>query len=70
LRERPGDAAGMTLYRLENSGAIPARIKLSAHAVGWHESALDDFLRNRPAAREASPCPTPTRRSRRGNQPT
>jgi predicted DNA-binding transcriptional regulator AlpA len=58
-----------TLYRWEESGVIPSRIKLSAHAVGWHETALDDFLRSRPAAREASPCHTPTPRNGRGQRP-
>jgi len=54
----------MTLYRWEESGRISPRLKLSAHCVGWEEGALDDFLRNRPAAREALPCPMPTRRNK------
>ncbi len=40
-----------TVYRWERSGAIPSRIQLGPHAVGWYERDLDEFLERRPLLR-------------------
>lgn len=44
----------MTVYRLENAGMIPPRIKISAKYVGWDEIGLDDYLRNRATVRDSN----------------
>jgi predicted DNA-binding transcriptional regulator AlpA len=33
-----------TVWRLERSGAFPARIQLSTKAVGYDEAAIDEWL--------------------------
>lgn len=37
-----------TLWRLERKGHFPARRQISAGAVGWLESEIEDFLASRP----------------------
>ncbi len=35
-----------TLYRKINDGTFPRQIKLSTRCAGWHESAINAWLRN------------------------
>jgi prophage regulatory protein len=37
-----------TLWRMEKRGDLPQRIKLSTRAVGWLESDIQEWLKNRP----------------------
>lgn len=47
---RPNELAKMlsvskvTLWRMENRGEIPPRIKISKRAVGWLESDIEEWL--------------------------
>ncbi|TLM66290.1 MAG: AlpA family transcriptional regulator [Deltaproteobacteria bacterium] len=40
-----------TIYRLEAAGAFPKRVQLSQGTVAWHESAVDDWMKERIQAR-------------------
>lgn len=42
-----------TLYRLEESGELPPRRRISANSVGWIEEELDEFIASRPVLRVA-----------------
>ncbi|MEG3122335.1 helix-turn-helix transcriptional regulator [Sphingomonas sp. GB1N7] len=35
-----------SLYRKVQSGTFPKSVQLSARCVGWHASAVDDWVRN------------------------
>ena len=35
-----------TLYRKINDGTFPKQLKLSTRCAGWHESAINAWLRN------------------------
>ena len=37
----------VTLWRWERDGHFPRRVKLGAHAVGWLESEVDKWIRDR-----------------------
>jgi prophage regulatory protein len=62
----------MTIYRLEKSGAFPARRQLGSNSVGWIEEDVADWVGSRPVPRQsvtvadgAPPaCPAPPPRSR------
>ena len=41
-----------TIYRLVQAGEFPRPIKLAAHASGWLESDIDDWIRDRKEASE------------------
>ncbi len=41
-----------TIYRLVQAGEFPKPIKLAAHASGWLESDIDDWIRDRKEASE------------------
>ena len=43
-----------TLWRLTRRGEFPKPIRLSAGAVGWLDSEIQDWLAERVAARETS----------------
>lgn len=49
LTERLGISA-TTIWRLRREGTFPPPRRLSAQAVGWLESEIDDWLKARPAA--------------------
>src|SRR4051812_6949793 len=38
-----------TVWRLEQAGLFPRRVRLSKNAVGWAESAVEAWLRERPS---------------------
>jgi len=38
----------VTLWRMEKRGELPPRIKISTRAVGWLESDIKEWLKNRP----------------------
>lgn len=41
-----------TIYRLIEQGDFPRAVSLGGHkAVGWHESAIEQWIASRPAAR-------------------
>jgi prophage regulatory protein len=42
------------IYVLERSGKFPKRVKISANRVGWIASEIDDWLRERVAARDVA----------------
>lgn len=44
----------VTLWRMENRGELPARIRISRRAVGWKESDIEEWLDNRPSIKEDS----------------
>ena len=35
-----------TLYRKLERGTFPAQVQIAARCVGWHESAIADWMRN------------------------
>jgi len=35
-----------TLYRKVDEGTFPAQVRIAARCVGWHESAIAEWLRN------------------------
>lgn len=39
-----------TLWRMEKRGELPQRIKISRRVVGWLESDIKEWLKNRPTA--------------------
>lgn len=39
-----------TIKRLVRAGMMPAPVQLSERAQGWHESAINDWIIERPAA--------------------
>jgi prophage regulatory protein len=50
VRERiPVDPS--TLWRWEQRGIFPRRVKIGPHAIGWYEHEVDQWLRNRAEAR-------------------
>lgn len=55
---RPGELAKklsvstVTLWRMEKRGELPPRKKISKRAVGWLESDLIQWLRERPTVEE------------------
>lgn len=49
----------MTLYRLEARGAIPPRVRITDHAVGWYADDLAAYLAARQTVRETGPCRAP-----------
>lgn len=40
-----------TIYREEMAGRFPKRIKLGANSVGWLESEVDEWIKEKAAAR-------------------
>ena len=42
-----------TVYRLEESGELPPRRRISANATGWIEEEIDEFIASRPTLRSA-----------------
>lgn len=50
---RPSDLADIlsvskqTLWRMENRGELPKRVKISQRAVGWLASDIKDFLESK-----------------------
>lgn len=58
---------------LEKNNEFPKRVQISARAVGWVESEVDEWIHQRIRARETTPPPgqpAPLRRQRRKNQQT
>ena len=43
-----------TVYRLEESGELPPRRRISPNASGWIEEEIDEFIATRPTLRS---CP-------------
>lgn len=43
-----------TLYRLEASGELPPRRRISANSVGWIEAEIDEFIASLPTLRDGS----------------
>lgn len=43
--------SGTTLWRLCRAGKFPAPIRLSANAIGWKESAVEQWLADRETSR-------------------
>lgn len=41
-----------TIYRLEALGQFPARVKLSESASGWQAGQVQEWIANRPMARQ------------------
>ena len=48
VREKVGLSAP-TIYRMIKAGEFPAQIKLGAHASGWLESAVQEWIKARAA---------------------
>lgn len=44
----------VTLWRMEKEGKLPARIKISDRAVGWTESSINEWIKNKTQLAEAS----------------
>lgn len=40
-----------TIWRLQRDNKFPLSVELSGSLVGWHESEIDEWLRNRPRSR-------------------
>lgn len=40
-----------TVYRMEKAGKFPKRIQISIQCVGWVESEVDDWIRQRAEGR-------------------
>ena len=59
--ERATGLSRSTIWRLEKSGAFPARRQLSANAVGWLEADIDDWVKSRQQAPAARPLITTAR---------
>lgn len=38
----------VTLWRMEKRGELPPRIKISKGVVGWVESEINEWIKNRP----------------------
>jgi prophage regulatory protein len=54
LREKKGITLGkVQLWRLERAGKFPKRVHVSVRSIGWPESEIDEYLRQRAAARTA-----------------
>lgn len=43
-----------TIWRMEKRGELPPRKRISQGCVGWLESDIEEWLRNRPAASETT----------------
>lgn len=41
-----------TIYRMIKAGTFPAQIKLGAHASGWLESAVQEWIKARAAQQD------------------
>ncbi len=41
-----------TIYREEKAGRFPKRVKLGANSVGWLESEIEEWIREKAEARE------------------
>lgn len=41
-----------TIWRMEKAGKFPKRIKLGANSVGWLESEISEWLKEKAAERE------------------
>lgn len=52
-----GVAADSTLYDLMAAGRFPRPINIGPRAVGWIASEIDDWIRDRMAARDTSQSP-------------
>ena len=52
------------IYSRVVAGAFPQRVSLGARAVGWHESAVEDWI----AARVPAPQPAPPEATRAAAQ--
>jgi prophage regulatory protein len=54
---RPKDLANMlslsisTLYKINNEGKLPPKVKISSNAVGWLRSDIEDWLASRKQAK-------------------
>lgn len=49
-----------TIWRLTKTGQFPPAVQLSAQAVGWIESQVDEWIRNRAQVHdEGRPSPNP-----------
>ncbi|MCC6713901.1 MAG: AlpA family phage regulatory protein [Gammaproteobacteria bacterium] len=48
------------IWRLENRGEFPRRVRISANLIGWLEHEVDEWLRSRP--REGGTRPPPRKR--------
>lgn len=43
----------VTLWRWENAGEFPLRIKIGPNRVGWRVSEIEDWVSSRPTVRNA-----------------
>jgi prophage regulatory protein len=60
LRRKLGGVSRPTLWRIEkNDPTFPRRVQLAPNVVVWDESAVDEWLENRPRG----PLPAPGQRS-------
>lgn len=64
LKRRGVPYSDTHLERLERKDQFPRHIQLSANRVGWLESEVNEWLRDRIAARDAKPTPVPAERPR------
>ena len=49
-----------SIYRDVKAGKFPAPISLGERAIGWHESAIDRWIAERPQVAKLGPVGTPT----------
>lgn len=64
--KKTGIRSRSTLYELESRGEFPARVNITGKAVGFIESEIDQWMRDRIASRPAPPtCSTVTRATTR-----
>jgi prophage regulatory protein len=50
--EKKSGLSSTTRWRLERKGEFPARVRLSANAIGWYEDEIDEWIASRSRARE------------------
>ena len=47
------------IYFLMTQGSFPRPVRLGPRAVGWRESAIEEWIEARPPTRGHGPAPTP-----------
>ena len=65
VKPRIGDLARSTVWRLEKAGKFPAHRQISANAVGWLESEIEEWIAERKAAPRAGSQPNSEERASR-----
>lgn len=51
LQQKIGGYSRMTVWRWENAGVFPKRVRLDAGSVAWIESEVDDWIEKRASER-------------------